>query len=60
MRPHRSGAAQCLKYDPAKHQFLNGWKLAKKGTGQAVVAVAISCPGTASTTLRTEQITITS
>ena len=50
MRPHRSGAAQCLKYDPAKHQFLNGWKLAKKGTGQAVVAVAISCPGTASTT----------
>ncbi len=53
-------AAQCLKYDPAKHQFLNGWKLAKNGTGQASISVSISYPGTASTTVRTEQITITS
>lgn len=39
---------------------VGGWKLAKYGTGQAAIAVSISYPGASSTTVRTEQITITS
>ena len=48
-------SAQCMKYDPGKHQFVYGWKLGKSGTG----AATIGYPGTTSTTQKTVPITIT-
>jgi hypothetical protein len=53
-------AAQCMKYDAGADQFVYTWKLAKNGTGQATIGTGVSYPGTASTTQKTEQITITS
>jgi hypothetical protein len=53
-------AAVCMKYDPAMHQFVYTWQLAKKGTGPATITVSIGYAGSATTTKVTEQITITS
>jgi hypothetical protein len=52
-------SAECMKYDPEKNQFVYSWKLGRNGTGPATIRVTIGYPGTASTTQKTLQITIT-
>jgi len=55
----QSEPATCMKYDLEKRQFVYSWKLEKTGTGAATIRVTIGYPGTAATTQKTLQITIT-
>jgi hypothetical protein len=54
----QSHGPTCLKYDADKDQFVYTWKLGKRGTGAATIAVRISYPGTAVRTELSESITI--
>ena len=56
----QSQSAQCMKYDADMDQFVFTWKLAKRGTGTATIAVTVGYAGSTVTTQLTEQITITS
>jgi hypothetical protein len=52
-------APTCMKYDTTSHQFIFNWMLGKK-TGAETITVTVSYPSPASTTVKSEPITITS
>ena len=51
-------APTCVKYDTAMHQFVYSWKLGN-ASGAETIMVTVSYPGTATTTIKSEPITIT-
>jgi hypothetical protein len=55
----QSKGPDCMKYDASTDQFIYTWKLGKNGIGATTIVVRISYPNTATTTQRSEPITIT-
>jgi hypothetical protein len=53
------GANGCMKYDTGDHQFVFNWKLGQ-ATGAVTIAVTVAYPGTASTTVLSTSITVSS